>query len=622
VAGSCFHRVLRVDLTESRCSGEEIGAEVMRSFLGGHGFGVSVLFDQSTDPEPLAPQNPLVFAAGPMNGTKAPGSGGYCTVTRSPLTGGLTSAQANGFFGHALKTCGYDALIIVGRAEELVYLWITDTKIEIRKAEDLSGKDTWEVESILRTRHGGGKRHKVGVACIGPAGENVVRFAAVFSDEGHVAATGGAGAVMGSKNLKAVVAGGSARVTLVNPDAFEKSIAVWRENSKNSPEGRRYNTTGTAGDFTARQLLGSLPVRNLSSYRFPGHEQFSGLALREKYKIKARPCYGCHFTHLSTYAINEGPYKGFVGEEADYEDLAGWGSNLGITDPAAAVWLNNLNDRLGMDMKEATFTISMAIESFTKGLITSRDTDGINLGWDDPQMVAAVLRKIALREGFGNILAEGLVRTAASIGKGAKDLGVYLAKGCAPHVHDVRNLWEVLFSQVISNTPSFESVHVYFNPEPQFGIPIPLDPLDGPSIAKAVAAMITKRQIADSLVVCNFLCRGDFNDILTALNAATGWDITLEEAVTIARRLVTAARLYNYRLGFSVKNDDISPRMAVPPEGGLSRGVSIAPALPEMRRIYYREMGWNPETGSPLPETVQTLGLVRKDVRGLSGGSS
>lgn len=608
MTGSCFNRLLRVDLTTHKVQAEEIAVARSRSFLGGVGLGTSFLAEEGFA-DPLSPDNPLIFAVGPLNGTKAPGSGGYCVVTRSPLTGGITSAQANGYFGFNLKSCGYDAVIITGRADKLVYLAISDTQVEIKDAGDLRGKDTWETEDLLLKLHGRGKAHQVSVACIGPAGETQVLFAVICGDYGHVAATGGVGAVMGAKNLKALVAGGGIRAEIAHPLDFNTHVTQWRKSAKDSAEGKRYNLAGTAGDFVTRQVLGSLPVENLTKYRFPGHEQYSGLNLRQKYQDKGRSCHACHFTHLHTFVIPDGPYGGFVGEEADYEDLAAWGSNLGISDPAASIWLNNLNDRLGMDAKEGTFTLAMAIESFQRGFITAADTGGLTLQWGDPELVATLLSQTARREGFGNILAEGVVRAAAGIGSGASDLGIYLGKGCAPHVHDLRNLWEVLFSQIIANTPSFESVHVYFNKEPEFGIDLPLDPLDGPSIARAVAVMTTKRQLTDSLVICNFLCRGSFATVLAALNAATGWDVTFEEAVAIGRRIVTLSRLYNYSLGFSVKNDDISPRIAVPPQGGLARGVSIKPALPEMRRIYYREMGWDTETGAPLPETIAALGL-------------
>lgn len=610
--GTCFGRILRVDLTARSYKAEPVREERLRSFLGGMGLGTAILHDEGGDSAPLSPENPLIMAAGPLNGTMAPGSGGFGVVTRSPLTNGLTSAQANGFFGRNLKYCGYDAVVITGRADSLVYLYITDERVEIRDAGYLSGLDSWETEERLRETHGALEGNRIGVACIGPGGENQVRYAVICSDFGHVAATGGVGAVMGAKNLKAVVVGGAIQVPLADPETFKRHVAEWRESATNSAEGKRYSQTGTAGDFTGRQALGSLPVKNLSVFEFPEHGLFSGLTLRSKYKVKWKACHSCHFTHLHTFAIKEGKYKGFAGEEADYEDLAGWGSNLGVKDPEATLWLNNLNDRLGLDSKEGTFTIGLAIECFQKGILKPTDVDGEHLAWGDPELIARLLRRIAAKEGFGDVLAEGVQRAAETIGGGAINLAVFLKKGCAPHIHDPRNLWEVLFSQVISNTPSFESIHLYRNPEPEFGIDQAPGYLDGPAIAHAVAVMTTKRQITDSLVVCNFLCRGRFATILGALNAATGWDVTFDEAVLIGRRIATLARLYNYRLGFSSARDDISERLAMPPKGGAAWGTSIRPALAEMKRIYYREMGWDPETGTPLAETVSALGLSGK----------
>lgn len=606
--GSCFFKVLRIDLNKRQTLCEDIPEQRLRAFLGGVGFGTEVLFREGIDAEPFEPENPLIFASGPLNGTRAPGSGSYCVVTRSPLTGGLTSAQANGFFGRCLKSCGYDALVITGQASDLVYIRLTDDTVEFKDATHLRGKDTWETENQLREVYGRSD-HRVSIACIGPAGEKLVRFAIISNDLGHVAASGGVGAVMGAKNVKALVVGGAAKVKIFDAGLFEASIRKWRESAITSSAGQGYHTAGTAGDFVSRVALGSLPIRNLTSDSFPEHAKFSGAKLRNEYQTNRRACYGCNIAHLHTFAIKGGPYNGFVGEEAEYEDLAAWGSNLGISNPEATIWLNNLADRMGIDAKEGTFTVGLAIECFNRGILTEKETEGLHLSWDNPNLIAQLLRKIAYREGLGELLAEGVVRTARAIGKEAQDLAVYLTKGCAPHVHDIRNVWEVLFSQVISNTPSFESIHLYGTPEPEFGINVAPDDFNGPDIARAVAIMTTKRQITDSLVVCNFLCRGSFATVIEAVSAATGWNLSFEEMATIGRRITTLSRLYNYKEGFSIVNDDISLRMATPPQGGIGKGLSIKPALAEMRRIYYREMGWDPETGTPLPETVQALGL-------------
>ncbi|HYF91563.1 MAG TPA: aldehyde ferredoxin oxidoreductase C-terminal domain-containing protein [Symbiobacteriaceae bacterium] len=607
MATGYHNRLLRVNLTTRENREEPLEDGDLRRFIGGVGLGAWLLYREGSTAEPLHADNPLIFTTGPMNGTGAPGSGGYCVVTRSPLTGGFTAAQASGTFGRRLKLAGYDAVILTGRASDPVLLVITDEGIRFEDAADLKGMDTWDTETRLTERFG----RNMGVACIGPGGENLVRFAAICSDHGHIAASGGVGAVMGAKNVKALVAGGAAKLAIHAPDRLTAQLAAWRDSAGTCPDGRRYSSVGTAGDFEVRQLLGTLPTRNLTVSPESGFEAYGGKSMREKYKDKKRArCYGCPIDHLHTFSIKEGPYAGNTVEEADYEDLAAWGSNVGIDKTDASLWLNNLNDRLGLDTKEGTFTISLAIECFEKGLLSTADTDGLELSWGNPDQVAELLRRTAHRQGFGDVLAEGVVRTAQHIGGDAADRAVYLTKGCAPHVHDVRNLWETLFSQVISTSQSFESIHLHRSADPEFGVMEGPGYTDGPAIARAVAAMTTKRQITDSLVTCNFLCRGSMGPIIEALNAATGWDMDLHEAITTGRRIITLCRIYNNSLGFTAAHDDISPRIAEPPAGGVAKGISIKPVLAEMRRIYYGEMGWDPERGEPLPETLRALALV------------
>lgn len=611
--GGYAGKVLRVDLTGGRIKEERFNINVLKDFVGGTGIGAKVLYDEvPANADPFSPENRLIFSSGPLGGTAVPGSGTFAVITQSPLTGLSSAAHANGFFGARLKYAGYDAIIIQGQSAKWVYLDVTDKGVELRDAERLLGKDTWETEEILRAEHGqAGMDVGLSVACIGIAGENMVRFAAVCSDFGHVASSGGAGAVMGSKRLKAITVSGSKGVPIFEKDAGKvlSHIKEWIKGALESPFGKAVSTLGTAGFFSAAENLGWLPVKNLTSNTFPLHTQFNGDYLRKTFKTRPRACHACPFAHCLMMEVTTGPYKGLIAEEPEYEGLAAWGSNVGILDPGTAVKINNINDRLGMDLKEATFCLSLAMECYEKGILSKDDLDGLDLSWGNAEAVMELLEMTAQRRAFGDILAEGVMRAAQKIGKGALDLAVYVKKGFAPHVHDPRGRWGILFAQAMSNMGSIEATSLEIIAAPDLGFPQPIPLFSHELLPKAQSKAGPKRQFEDCLGVCMFLCQGPMQTILDTLNAITGLGFDKETALMVGERIINLLRLFNIRQGLTPDHDSISFRLGEAPKEGVAQGKSIGPFLEDMRKNYYKLMGWDELTGQPLPDTLKRLGL-------------
>ncbi|MBI1987666.1 MAG: aldehyde ferredoxin oxidoreductase family protein [Nitrospinae bacterium] len=611
--GGYAGKILRVDLTARELKDEVLSPQVLRQFVGGTGIGARVLYDEvPAGVEPYDPQNRLIFATGPLNGTLVPGSGTFAVVTRSPLSGFASAGHANGFFGARLKHAGYDAVVVHGCSPDWVYLYLNDGRAELRDAAWLVGKDSWETEMALREQHGQkGMDIGLSVACIGPAGENRVRFAAICSDRGHVASSGGPGAVMGSKRLKAIVAEGSRGIPVHERDLarLKGLIKGWIDSASSSPFGRAVSKGGTAGFFSAAENMGWLPVRNLTANLFPDHPSFDGASLRSTFKTKPRACHACTFAHCLLMQVTTGPYKGLVVEEPEYEGLAAWGSNVGIVDAGTALMLNDLNDRLGMDLKEATFCASLAMECYARGILNPDDTDGLDLSWGNAGAVEELLRRIARREGLGGLLAEGVMRSSQRIGNGAQELAVYAKKGFAPHVHDPRGRWSILFGQAVSNMGSIEGSSLELSAAPDLGFPEPIPFFSKEMVPKAQARTGPKRQFEDTLGICMFLCQGSLQGMVDTLNAVTGYDLDKARALEVGERIINLLRLFNVRHGLTPDDDSLSPRLREAIPEGAHRGRSIDSVFEEMRRAYYAEMGWDPETGRPLPQTLQRLGL-------------
>jgi aldehyde:ferredoxin oxidoreductase len=547
---------------------------------------------------------------GPLTGTLVPGSGTYTVITRSTLTGLTASAQANGFFGARLKYSGYDGLIVQGRSDRLVYLHIENGRAEILDASGLEGKDIFETDEKLRKRYGEeGIDDRVSIAAIGPAGEKQVRFACIVNDRGHVAASGGVGAVMGSKNLKAIVVHGDRGVPIHPQDRepFLQCARQWRDEAKHTAMGKLVDQCGSLGFFTPYHSRGWVPVKNLTTNIFPKEKYFDGEYVRKKlHRMQPRSCHGCTFHHCHVVEVVRGPYKGTVGEEPEYEILAGFGPNWGIDEPGAVTMLNGLNDRLGMDAKEASFVISMMMEGYEKGLISKKEMDGIDLRWGNVEAVLEILKKISCREGIGDLLAEGVMRVANQLGGEFLDMAVYVKKGNAPHIHDLRTRWGTLFTQVISNMGSQEGMDMTARGSGELGIEKPTTDPDE-YVGEVQAKTGPARQFAECLIFCYYQTPS-MKTMARTLSTLTGMDYDLEGSLEVGRRVINLLRMFNQREGMTKADDVFSPRLGMAPSDGPGQGKSLAPSFEKVRDAYYRAMGWN-QDGLPTRETLKKLDL-------------
>jgi aldehyde:ferredoxin oxidoreductase len=589
-------KYLRVDLTSEQLSTIVFDEATLRKYLGGTGIGTKILYDEvPPQSEWSDPVNRLIIATGPLGGTIMPGSGTISLVTKGALTNGATSVQANGCFGAFLKFAGYDGIIVQGVAKRWLYLYIADHQVELRNSNHLLGNDTYETYDMLRDELEM-KKGKMSVISIGPAGEHLVRFAGVFVDKGHSASHNGSGAIMGSKKLKAIVTvRGNSPITIKDVDRL-KTI---KTNGGLATVGGVHRSLLSGG--------GTLPIKNYTTNIWPIEKElltkFSDKYIRTNFKSRPSPCWACSANHCNMMTIPEGVYKGDVVEEPEYEQMAAWGPVIDNRNAASAFMLSGLCDKLGFENNEAGWLISWIMECYEKGYLSKDAIDGLELSWGNIENVKQLLFMIAHRQGFGNLLADGVMRASQKIGGKAAKCAIYTKKGNSPRGHDHRTAWGELFDTVVSNTGTIETHRSMMDPkagnEP------------GHPIETSTAVAITKGLMAleDSAVTCRFHTGMNAILISTAVSAVTGWDFTPEEAKTVGVRVVNLMKCFNIRCGIKKEHDYPSERYGSTPIDGPSKGIAIMPKWDAMLENYYSLMGWDIATGKPLPSTLKQLNL-------------
>lgn len=606
--GGYAGKILHVDLTNEHIREEALDKETLRKYIGGVGLGTKFLYEKVVPGvEWSDPENRIIWATGPLGGTSVPGSGTSCVVTKGPMTNGAASSQANGFFGAFLKLSGFDGIVVDGAAKKWRYLYIHDGTAELRDASHLFGKDNWETDDALNAELGGGKG--LSVCSIGPAGENRVRFAMILCDRSHVFAHNGVGAVMGSKKLKAIaVARGKSVPQVVDKQKLDSLVKELvhklRERvSKGAPTDTIKN--GTPASFSYMNTIAALPVKNYLAHNFPEHAKFANL--RADHEAKRNPCWACPTNHSASIKITQGPYAGYQGEEPEYEGLAAFGPQILQPDPGAGVMLSDLADRLGMDVNELGWVIGWVMECYEKGLLTKNDTDGLEMTWGNVKGTEALLRKIANREGFGDLLAEGVKRAAEKIGGESLNCAIYTMKGAAPRSHDHRAWQNEMLDTCLSNTGTVEVGGGFPQPH-DLGLPPRMDWHNPWEVVMLNAMINGRRQFEDTTGTCRF-CYDEFKTHTDILNAITGWNFTPDDAMEVGRRIINQLRVFNLRHGFTKDLEAPSARYGSIPAEGPYKGKSIVPYWDFMRRTHYQLMGWDPKSGKPLPETLDRLGL-------------
>jgi aldehyde:ferredoxin oxidoreductase len=601
-------KLLRIDLTHRTSSVETIDPQAARDFIGGRGLAIKYLYAEM-DPrvDPLAAENLLIFATGPLTATLAPTGNRYMVVTKSPLTGALSCSNSGGRFPTEMKRTGFDLFIIQGRAERPVYLWIDDDQVEIRPAAHLWGKTVPETEDLLL----GETDPKAKVACIGPAGERLVKIAGIMNDKHRAAGRSGVGAVMGSKNLKAVVVRGTREPALADPEGMQKLCrALQIEVGGDAQKGSALRELGTAYVPPVTNEMGILPTRNFQTGVFEGVDGINGHVLKEKYLVRAKPCFRCPISCGRDTRVEDPEYAG-EGEGPEYETIASLGSSCGIDNLAAVTKANYLCNELGLDTISMGVTLACAIELYEKGTLPVGDV-GRPLRFGDPDAVIDLVRRTAYREGFGDALAEGSYRLATRYGH--PELSITAKKLEFPG-YDPRGAQGMGLLYATSNIGASHMAGDIAYSE-VFGVPEKLDPLTierKPHLVKRFEDAFT---IIDAAGLCVFLSVRYLFDadvdlwptrLAQLMNYATGAGYTPETLLEAGERVFNLERLFLLQAGFTGADDTLPRRMLEEPmPDGPARGrvVELGQMLPE----FYRLRGWDPQ-GVPTPEKLQALGL-------------
>ncbi|HHW91112.1 MAG TPA: aldehyde ferredoxin oxidoreductase family protein [Firmicutes bacterium] len=593
--------ILRVNLSEGTIKKEALARSDARLYLGGRGLGTKIMMDE-VDPrvDPLSPENKLIFMTGPLTGTMAASPGRYMVIAKAPLTGTIGCANSGGHFGPELKFAGYDGIIFEGKADQPVYLWIDDDKVELRPAGHLWGKNVFETTDKLLEE----TREDARVACIGPAGEKGVLFATVMNDKNRAAGRTGMGAVMGAKNLKAVVVRGSKSVEVADPEKFLEVCTEARRKLKAHPvTGEGLPTYGTGVLVNILNQMGALPTRNWRDGGIFEHaENISGEALVEKYLIRNKGCFGCSIGCGRLTKIPEGKFKSF-GEGPEYEAEWSYGAACGVGDLAAICQANFICNELGLDPITMGATIACAMEMYEKGIL-SKEEVGRELNFGDAEAIVELTRMTGMRDGFGDQLALGSYRLAEKWGH--SELSMSVKKQEMP-AYDARGVQGMGLSYATSNRGGCH-VRGYMTSVEVLGIPEKLDPLVTDEKAGWLKIFQDLTAVFDSAGICLFTSFAlGLPDLAGMLRAAVGWGCTDEEILRIGERIWNLERLFNIRAGFTKADDTLPPRLLEEPlPSGPARGK--VNQLEVMLKEYYVVRGWN-EDGVPTEEKMAELSL-------------
>ena len=637
-------KILHVDLTARSLEIEEPAEEFYRTYLGGSALALYYLLQHSpAGVDPFGPENPLVFALSPTVGAPISGQSRCTVAAKSPLTEAVGDSQAGGFWPAELKFAGFDAIVVRGASPEPVYLWIKQGECELRDASHLWGKPTREVDALLEAEL---EDSRIQVAQCGPAGEKLVRFAAIMNMANRAHGRGGMGAVMGSKKLKAIVVrGGKKRLPMADPDGLRDLMTAARTGITDDPDVAGLARYGTADILESQEVGGGLPTRNWQSgsmgigraAAITGESLFDrylrGAGAGTQLKDGRDTCYSCavrckrvveaEWAGLPIHPDSGGP---------EYETISVFGSYCDVDDLGAISYANQLCNQHGVDTISAGATMAFAIECFERGLLTTADTDGIELRWGDGPAMVAMLERTLSRRGFGDTLAEGSYRAAAAIGRGAEQFFVGTKKQEMPaHMPHVKRSLALIYAvnpfgadhQSSEHDPGYEPEVFAAQPEKyarrmaDIGLtdPQPADVLNAEKVRFTLRSQYAFSAL-DTADVCQFVFGPAWEllgmeELARMTNAVTGWDLTVDDLMTYGARRLNLLRAFNAREGLT-RNDDTLPRRLFdePLQGGASDGGFIDEAeFDAARDEYYRQAGWDPETGNPTRPVLEALDL-------------
>jgi aldehyde:ferredoxin oxidoreductase len=594
---------------------------VFKTYLGGRGLGAYYLFRELPPKiDGLAPENVLIVATSVITGIPIAGMSRCSIVSKSPLTGTYGEAEAGGFFGSELKAAGFDALIIEGRSTEPLYLYIHDNQVDFKDASTIWGKNTGEAQTEIRRELN--ERHSR-IAAIGPAGENLVRYACILNELKFAHGRGGLGAVMGSKRLKAVAVHGALKPELEDPEKIQ-SIAKWMAaHWKEFPGAVSRSNLGTADAVAPLNALGILPTRNFQGGSFPSAKEVSGERMAETILTGTDGCYACQIRCKREVVAGE-PYETapeYGGPE--YETITAFGPLCDIGDLGAISKANELCNAYGLDTISTGSSIAFAIECYQNGLLTRKGTDGLELRWGDAETVLRLVDMIAHRQGIGDMLGEGVKRASEKIGNGSSRFAMY-TKGKELAMHDPRGKTGVALGYALSPSGAdhMQAAHdpVFLKPSKfmeTMGITNGVETRDiGPEKVRAFVYAHLWWGLLDCLGACKFVFIPhnagvlDPEQLVEMVNASTGWQMSLWSLMKASERALTLARLFNVREGFTASDDSLPERLYEEIQFGPMKGARIdREQFHKAVELYYEMMGWDSKTGVPTSTKLLELNL-------------
>ena len=612
--GGYTGKVLRINLTDQSSKAEVLPLEIAKDFIGGAGFGIKYLYDEvKADADPLGPDNKVIFAPGPFSGTTIPCASRMAIVSKSPLTGVVGNSLTGGHFPVEIKFAGYDALIIEGKANEATYIWIKDGDVKFRSAKKLWGMKTIDTQQIIKNEL---YDQNVRIACIGPAGENLSKMACVIN-EVRAAGRKGLGAVMGSKNLKAIAIRGSGKVSIADEDKLKTARGVLTKAMKESPAlYPKFSKSGTGLGVVGMSDRGIFPAKNFTATgEFLPVEQFGPEAQKLR-NMGRESCYGCPVGCSQLKLARTGPYAGTLTEGPEYETFFAFGGQTGVDNIDAVIAADRLADELGLDTISAGGAIGFAMELYEKGILSKVDTGGLDLKFGNDEAMMTLLRQMAFREGLGGLLTDGVRAAAAKIGKGSEKYAMHV-KGLELPGYDVRGSKAQGLNYATAYTGADHNRGYAFQEIKRSTVPYEVDRF---SIERKGELTKWNQDVrtatCDAPTMCAFLLDLVVAPIATQntadlMEAVTGLSYTPEEIQRVGERINNLARVFNVKAGFTRADDKLPDRLMTEPlKEGASKGHVISKDdLNAMLDEYYRVREWDIKTGIPTKEKLLELGL-------------
>lgn len=611
-------RVLRVDLTTGRTRVEKLDEETARKYIGGIGLGMKLwLANSKAGVDAFDPENPLVLALGPVSGTMFPtGGNGHAFISKSPATNGVGEAVSHGTFGAELKRAGYDAVVLTGKAERPVYLWIDDDSVQLLDAASIWGKSPSETEDAIKDEVGD---YYVRVASIGLAGEKLSKIANIINEKTRAAGRTGLGAVMGSKNLKAIAVRGTHDIVVAKPDEFMEMVKEFHERMK-GPAAQKYRTLGTAENVMIQNALYCMPTRNYNNAHFENAEKVSGEALNERYITKIIACNSCAMRCEHEAVVREGPYKGTMAR-MEYDNLWALGPNCGVDKLDAIIKAAELCNYYGLDATSTGVTVGFVMDCHETGILSHEDLGGIDAHFGNAEALIQLIEKIGKREGIGDVLADGVKVAAEKIGKGSDKLAQNI-KGLEVTGYDLR----CLKTAALGFAVSFRGAD--HNRSGAYALDM-TGKVDRLKAEKGRGKLVKDSEnvyaLIDSLIVCKN-AKGtlykELADMAKIYALVTGYEMTPEELSAAGERIITLARLINLREGLSRKDDTLPWKVMnqpIPDDGPAKGAMVTQDELDLLLDDYYQSRGWTLD-GIPTKSQLNKLGM--EDLSSITEGEA